>query len=239
MELEVVKKTGNYTMEVMKQSGLLSVRQFFPLLVAWALTLLGPLCLGGVSVILGLIADKLMGFQHPAWATLLGLVVPVLLIGWFWAGWIYVTLKIARGLSPRFTDLFRPVSQSCSAFLVLIITTVAIGLGLMCFVLPGAYLFLKWQLAPYYIVDRDYGPIQALGQSWKDTDRLFAPMSVLDLAFWVLQTAVGPTVVGPFLCFMWQGVSTGLVYNNWLVDEDVISITDELYKGITGPKAPS
>lgn len=238
MELEVVKKTGNYSLDVFKQSWLLGARQFIPLVIAWALTLAGPLFIGGCTVTLGLIADKLMGFNHPAWASLLGLIIPVLLIGWFWAGWIYVTLKIARGISPKFTDLFRPVSQCSSAFLVLLGTSILIGLGMMCFVLPGAYLFLKFQFAPYYIVDRDMGPLEAVKQSWRDTDRLFVPLAFLDLGFWALHMVSGAIFIGPFLCFMAQQVASAIAYNKWLVDEDVSGLTDTLYKDITSSKPP-
>jgi uncharacterized membrane protein len=238
MELEVVKKAGIHSFEVFKQAWLLGARKFIPLVIAWFLTLPLPLFIGAVLFLLGLMADRLMGAHGPGWATVLASAVLLIMIGWCWAGWNYVCLKIARGISPRFSDLFRPVSQCSSGFLALMVTSVAIGLGMMCFVLPGAYLFLKFQFTPFYIVDRDMGPLEAMKQSWRDTDQLFVPLALMDLMFWSLHFISGAIFIGPFLCFMAHQVANAIAFNKWLADEEVSTITHDLYKEITASKPP-
>lgn len=238
MELELFKKAGIHSFDIFKQSWLLGARKFLPLVIAWFLTLLVPLFIGGCLLVCGAMFDQWF-FHRAGYATLLGCGLLVTMLGWCWAGWNYVCLKIARGITPRFTDLFRPFSQCSSGFLALMMTSIAIGLGMCCFVLPGAYLFLKFQFTGFYIVDRDMGPIEAMKESWKDTDRLFVPLAFMDLMFWSLHFISGAIFIGPFLCFMAHQVANAVAYNTWLVDEDVTSITHDLYAQITASKAPT
>lgn len=160
-----------------------------------------------------------IGSYFVGWGTFAGFAAPFLLIGWLWAGWILVSLKIARGIDLKMTDLIRPIPQTSSAFVVLLISTVCIA-ALSPLVIPSALLFLKWQLAPFYIVDRNYGPIQALKQSWKDTDMLFVPLLMLDLLFVGVQALTAATVFGPLICHIGMTVATAIVYSQWLIDEE-------------------
>ena len=96
MEIEL-KKSSVFSVAILKESASLSLKQFFPLLGAWTVSLFGPVMLMGVGVIVGLIIDKMIFHLKDAGpASLLGLVIPGLLIAGFYAGWIFVTLKIAR-----------------------------------------------------------------------------------------------------------------------------------------------
>lgn len=216
----MMKRRAIYAFDTFKQSWLMSFAQFFPLCGAWIASLAGPVFLLAMGVLFGALIDNMVFHTHgPGFITFLGTVIPGLLIGWLWGGWIYISLKVARGLPVHFGDLFRPAQQIVSTFILLIISTTLIGLGTMIFVLPGAFLFLKWQLAPYYVVDRNYGPIQALKQSWNDTNVLLLPLAILDLMFVGLQTVTSATIVGPFLCHIALAVATAIVYNVWLTDE--------------------
>lgn len=219
MEYQLIKSRTTYALGTVKDAWVLCFHEFFPLFIAWAASLAGPVLLLGLGVVVGGVADRMMGFKHAAWGTLGGLLVPGLLIGWLWAGWIYVSLKVARSVPVKFSDIFRPLGQTLSAFVVLVISSTLIGL-LSFLVIPGALLFLKWQLAPYYIVDRGYGPIKALKQSWEDTKTIFIPLVLLDLIFFGLHTASAVTVFGPFLCHMALAVATAVVYSKWLIDDN-------------------
>ncbi|HEY9783998.1 MAG TPA: hypothetical protein V6D17_01260 [Candidatus Obscuribacterales bacterium] len=221
-QFPVAKKYSIYSLSVLKDSWILSLKQFFPLFGAWLVSLGGPILILVLGVFGGLAIDHLWGFKHAGPATLVGILLPGLFIGCFWAGWALVSLKIARRLPVRMRDLIRPPNQMLSALVALCITSTLIGLG-MFLIVPGALLFLKWQLAPYYIIDRNYGPIQALKESWRDTDQLFVPLGILDLIFFGLHTLSSVTIFGPVMCHMALAVATALVYNNWLGDENLIA----------------
>ena len=216
-DLWPTKERVFYALGTLKDSWVLTIRRFFPLFLSWALSLFFPFVLLALGLFFGLMADHMADREVGIW-TLSGLLVPGALIGWMWAGWNLVCLKVARGIEVRWTDLFRPVSQILSALVVLVLSSTCISL-LSLLVVPGALLFLKWQLAPFYIVDRNYGPIQALNASWRDTDRVFVPLALLDLAFFGLNTVTAPLVFGPVLCCLAMGVASALVFNKWLADE--------------------
>jgi hypothetical protein len=197
----------------------LTIRRFFPLFAAWAVSGALPIAVMLVSVVTGGVLDWRMGAEHPAWGTLAGILIPAVVMGWLWAGWHFVALKVARGIPVKFSDFFRPIPQSFSALVVLCIAGPLIGLGML-LILPGALLFLRWQLAPFYIVDRNYGPIKALKQSWHDTEMIFVPLAMLDLMIWGVGTLAAGTVIGILLAHMTSTVTSALVYSKWLTDEN-------------------
>jgi uncharacterized membrane protein len=145
------------------------------------------------------------------------------LIAGFYAGWIFVTLKIARQESVQMTNLFRPIPQMFSAAMVLCLTTIAMAIP-AALVVVSPIIFLKFQLAPYYVVDQGYGPIQALKRSWFDTNRIFVPLAILDLIFAAIATVASFTVIVPFLCFMAQSVATAVVYTRWIMNDELDEI---------------
>ncbi len=223
MEIQL-KKSSVYSLAVLKESGLLSMKQFFPLLGAWIISLFGPVVLMGIGVMVGLLIDKMLFHLKDAGpASLIGLVIPGLLIGGFYAGWIFITLKIARQDSVQMTNLFRPIPQMFSAAMVLCLTTIAMAIP-AALVIVSPIIFLKFQLAPYYVVDQGYGPIQALKRSWLDTNRIFVPLAILDLIFAAIATAASFTVIVPFLCFMAQSVATAIVYTRWVMNDELDEI---------------
>ena len=220
MGTELIKARAVYAIGTLKETAVLSFHQFFPLLLGWAISLGGPVFLLLVSGIVGGILDHSLLHAHgPSIFTLAGLLTGGALIGGFYAGWILLTLKVARGLPIRVSDIIRPLPQILSAGVVLVITTICMGI-LSPLVIASPLLFLKWQLAPYYVIDRGYGPIQALRQSWHDTNRLFAPLALADLIVYGLMMLSAPLIFGPIICHMLSGVLSALVYNKWLTDEN-------------------
>lgn len=220
VELELVKRRSTYALSTFMETWTLTFRRFFPLFGAWAVAGLLPAVIAIVCLVIGGAVDVFSGARQPAWGTLfIGFLVPAVVIGWFNAGWHFVALKVARGIPVRFSDFFRPVGQSVSSLVALAIAAPLIGLGSL-LIIPGALLFLRWQLAPFYIVDRNYGPIKALKQSWHDTEMVFVPLAMVDLMIWGVGLLTAGTVVGPLLSHMSSTVTAALVYSRWLVDEN-------------------
>jgi hypothetical protein len=240
-DLTLVKDRAFYALDTLKESWLLTAKRFFPLFLSWALSLGFPVALIIFGGIAGGIADHMAGSRTAGFFTLIGLLIPGALIGWMWAGWNLICLKVARGIDTRMSDLIRPLPQILSAFVVLVISTICIG-ALSWLVIPGALLFLKWQLAPFYIVDRNYGPFQAMKASWHDTDRVFIPLALLDLAFVGLSMASTPLIFGPILCTLAMGVASAIVYNAWLADEshpDLKTQLEEIHNQWIGNQPPA
>jgi len=209
-----------YAVETLKETALLGFHQFFPLLIGWLVALGAPVFLLIIGTIVGGMLDHMLFHMKTAGlCTLIGLLVPGIMIGWFYGGWILITLKVARKLPIALSDLFRPMPVVLSCLAVLCLTTIAMGLtGWLVIVSP--LLYLKWQLAPYYVIDRGMGPIEALKQSWQDTNVIFFPLMIADLIIYGVSLLATPTVVGPIICHMLAGVLSALVYTKWMTDEN-------------------
>lgn len=232
MGTELIKARAIYAVDTLKETAILTFQQFFPLLLGWFMSLGGPVVLLGILAFVCAMLDHMVFHTKNSWFTLLGLVVPGVLIGWLYAGWILITLKVARKLPIRMGDLLRPLPVVLNCLGVLLITTIAMGLTSW-LVIVAPLLFLKWQLAPYFVIDRGFGPIQALKQSWRDTDRIFAPLAIANLAIYGVMLLSTPTFVGPIICHIMSGVLSALVYTRWLTDENnpeyrQIPVTDDL-----------
>ncbi|RTL34936.1 MAG: hypothetical protein EKK48_30635 [Candidatus Melainabacteria bacterium] len=229
MELQV-RKNSQFSFELLKEASTMSVQQIFPLLSAWFVTLLGPVAIMGVGAFVGLLIDKIIFHAREAGlASVIGVGIPGLFICGFYAGWIYTTLRIARQEKTNLGHLFRPFPQMFSAAMVLILSTIATALP--SFTVIGAIvspvIFLKFQLAPCFAVDQGLGPIESMKRSWKETNRIWIPLAILDLCFFAISTALGFTLIVPFAVFMVQGVATALVYDRWVMNEEL----DELEMG--------
>lgn len=220
MKLELVKRRSTYALSTFCDTWVVAVRKFFPLFLSWLFSQAIPGLVLIVTVVGGLFLDLKSGFDHGAWWTLGALLVSSLTIAWTWAGWNFITLKVVRGLPVKFSDLFRPLFQTWNAAVVLALSSVLIWLGTVCFVVPGFLLFLRWQLAPFYIIDRGYGPMKALRQSWHDTDMVFVPLLILDLMLAGTGALTAATVFGPLMCLIAVNVASAIVYSKWLTDED-------------------
>jgi len=92
-----------------------------------------------------------------------------------YGGLIAVLLKHYHNEHIVFDDLFS-IDQRWISFAFLgVIKTVAILLGLLCFIIPGIYLSIRWMFAELYVIDKGMRPIEALrassalteGHKWK------------------------------------------------------------------------
>lgn len=219
LNLSLVKRRTTYAVATFGDTWVVSIRRFFPLFLAWAVSGALPVVILIFTVITGGVFDWKAGFGHPAWGTVVGMLIPALFIGGLWGGWNYIALKVVRGIPVRATDIFRPLNQTVSALVALTISSVLIGLGSL-LVIPGALLFLRFQLTAFYIVDRDYGPIRALKQSWDDTERIFVQLGLLDLMMLGVGALTAPLIFGPLMVHIASTVASAEVYSKWLTDEN-------------------
>ena len=219
MKLEIVKRRTLYASETFLETWTLCFRKFFPLLGAWFVSLALPVTVLCAGIFFALAADWKVGLSHGGYWTLAILLAVGFVISWLWLGWTNICIKIARGMDLKMSDILSPAPKTLSGFVVLAVTVPLIALG-MPLVIVGPLLFLRWQLAPYYIVDRGYGPLKALKQSWRDTELMLMPLAMLDLMFVGVASVLGLSVIVPLLSHMVFSVASAIVYTKWLTDDN-------------------
>ncbi len=114
----------------------------------------------------------------------------------FHFGFYGITLQLAKGTlsAVSFSPFKRPVIAYLKFFAVMIICSLAIGVGCCLCIIPGIYLAVKLNFAPIYMVDHPDATIeQALTAGWRMSKGNFWSILGLLVAF------IGIVFVG-FLC---------------------------------------
>jgi hypothetical protein len=93
----------------------------------------------------------------------------VLLISTLEMGLLKISLQFYDNHPRRFSELLRTWLLSPSYLISSIIFLSMITVGLILLIVPGIYIFLKYQFYGYSIVDRGSGPIEALRESARIT----------------------------------------------------------------------
>ncbi|MEE2825588.1 MAG: hypothetical protein VYE64_03055 [Planctomycetota bacterium] len=84
---------------------------------------------------------------------------------YFSLGKCFVCLKVARGETPKISDLFSQGRNLLAGFIAGLILFVGIWLGFLLLIIPGILLMLACYLTPWFIVDQNMSPLRAIGQS--------------------------------------------------------------------------
>lgn len=82
-------------------------------------------------------------------------------------GIIYLALRTVRGLDIKLTDFFDTFPYYWRFFIGQLLYGIAIGLGLLLFIVPGIILGMMFYLFPYYIIEKNLGVIDAFKASSK------------------------------------------------------------------------
>src|SRR5204862_1085512 len=98
------------------------------------------------------------------------LIVNFFVSAFFTAGIVKFSLKVARGEPYAFGDVFAGGQYFLSILVAHILTYIAVAIGLVLLIAPGIFVAICFSMAVPIIVDRNLGPIDALGESWKVTD---------------------------------------------------------------------
>lgn len=116
---------------------------------------------------------------------LISLVVSVILK----LGLIKVFLNLVDGGRPTFNDLWSTARYLPEYFGAVLLMAMPVIIGFALFVIPGFYLYVRWQFFSILIIDKNLGPIEALKESWRltrgralDMFLAFALMTALVLA---------------------------------------------------------
>jgi uncharacterized membrane protein len=88
----------------------------------------------------------------------------------FTAGVTKLMIATARGETPSFGDVFSGGPRFLPLLGTQLLVSLVVVLGLLLLVVPGVVMALAFTLAPYYVVDRQLGPIEAMKASWEATE---------------------------------------------------------------------
>jgi hypothetical protein len=134
------------------------------------------------NVIIGLAGDK-----HPIMVIVLSLIGMVTLLICS-LGIIRVACKIVSQESIAFADLFSVLPRVFSYVGATILFIIAFYIGLFLLIIPGIIVAIKLQFYPYFIADKNMGPIAALKASWAATKDVKLRLFLLYLVFGVVNT---------------------------------------------------
>jgi uncharacterized membrane protein len=112
----------------------------------------------------------------------------------FHIGLMRLWLQVARGERPQFEVIFSGLDRFLPYVGATLLMGVAIFFGLLLFIVPGVLLALGWSMVPYYVIDSNLGPVEALGASWRATKGRWGTLMLLGFA------SFGITLAGLACC---------------------------------------
>ena len=108
---------------------------------------------------------------------------------WFFIGWIIVvlgkiglynsTLWITAGLRPGFDQFYRNWRKFIPWVVANFLFGVMFVIGLILLIFPGCYILSKYGFFPFFILDKNSGPIDAFKESANITEGIRLPVFLL------------------------------------------------------------
>lgn len=127
------------------------------------------------------------GVIEPSSREYFALHVPMTLAGialqtFFHVGLVRLYLATLRGEGADFATVFGGADRTLALIAARLLSSVAVLVGLALFVVPGVLVALSLMMAPYYVVDRRLGPIEAMRASRSATEGQRGELFALSLA---------------------------------------------------------
>lgn len=111
---------------------------------------------------------------------------------WHLLGWIIIVLAkmglyqsallITAGIKPGFDQLYRNWRLFFSWVIANFLFGVMVIIGLIFFIVPGCYLWARYGFFPFFILERNSGPLEALNQASEATEGIRWPVFLFFLA---------------------------------------------------------
>ena len=133
--------------------------------------------------------------------TIIGLFAIPAVIG----GYTESLIRAARGDKVGIGDFFKAGLNKFGTLLGAgILFILGVGIGLICFIIPGIYLMVRWFFVTYLIVDKDLGVSEAFQQSGEMVSNIFWEVLAVFIINAVIQSigctiAVGAILTTPFI----------------------------------------
>ena len=181
----------------------------FGMLVGWFVDAI-PSMIPAVAVATKMVAQNSLGYWLIyAPCTFAGIVVGA----FFQVGFVRIWIRASRGERPEFDELFSGGARFLPMLAVTLLLGLAVCLGMVLCIVPGVIAGLGLMFAPYYVVDQQMGPIDAMSASWAATTGQKLPLFVFALVT-VLLAAAGMMAccVGLFVPIPLTAIATATVY---------------------------
>lgn len=91
-------------------------------------------------------------------------------------------LMITTGNKPGFDQLFKSWPYFLSWIIASFLFGIMFGIGLILFIIPGIYVFARFGLFPFFILDKNLGPIDALKQASQASEGIRWELALFFLA---------------------------------------------------------
>jgi hypothetical protein len=187
---------------------------------SWAPLTLGYFVVTLIGMIPGQIAPVLStaGVLEPKSITYYALHAPLSIFGWllaefFTAGFTRAALNATRTGHASFGDFFGAASRYLSFVVASMLRSLATMVGLLFLIVPGIIVSLGLVNAPYYVIDQNLGPIEALKASWRSTDGQKGELFVLSLAeFGIIVAGLLAGCLGLFVAVPVMMIARAIVY---------------------------
>ncbi len=118
-----------------------------------------------IAVIIFVLQNE-MGLIIGAVGGVVWLIIYMYITAFLTMGYLRLFFKLARGEGAKMGDLFSGGPGSFSAFVAMIVISIATSFGFMFFVIPGFLLAVMWFFSMFLIADKKAGAISCLGDSW-------------------------------------------------------------------------
>lgn len=122
-------------------------------------------------------------FTDPIFSTLfsIGSLVGLALQAFFQVGLVRLNLAAARGQTPELSQVFSGGSRFLPMLGAMLLHMILVSVGMMLLVVPGIVLLLGLGMYPYFVVEREMAPVEALKASWELTTGHKGKLFVLGL----------------------------------------------------------
>jgi hypothetical protein len=131
----------------------------------------------------------------------------------FQVGFVRIWIKAARGERPEFDELFSGGSRFLPMLGATLLLGLAVCLGSMLCLVPGIIAGLGLMFMPYYVVDQQMGPLEAMAASWTATTGQKGSLFVFSLITILLAVAgLMACCLGLFVAMPVIAIATATVY---------------------------
>lgn len=142
---------------------------------AFVWQILLPIAIGGLIVLMFIIAAVIYGATGEG--NIIAFIVAGLLaiVGLYFivaisASIIITELRSARNQHISFGEAMREVRGNIwRLFGLFILVSLAVGIGMILFIIPGLFALQRLLLSPYYLIDQKTGIREAMRRSWRDS----------------------------------------------------------------------
>lgn len=126
--------------------------------------------------------------------------------GIFMLGYLKNIFQALDDEEPQFSAYGQQARKIITYLITMLISTVAILIGIGLLIIPGIYLALRLQFSLAFIVEENVGPIEALKRSWEITQNHVMELLLLGLLM------IGIAIIGTILFLVGMFVAIPLIF---------------------------